>query len=327
MRFCVWGARFPPLSGALFFLSFLVAGCAAPPSRAPVEIPPAQAPHAELSEVPFFAQAQFQCGPAALAMVLANAGYPVDPQALEAQVYLPARRGSMQVEMLAASRRNGALAVVIAPNLPTLLATVAEGHPVVVLQSLGQKGLPRWHYAVIIGYDLGSRSVVLRSGTTKRLVMSMDAFDRTWSHSGRWAMAALRPGQLPSTLDEREYLQAALDFEKLAAAGQSRQAYEAAVLRWPASRLAWLGAGNNAYRLADWAQAERAFARAAELPGDPAPALNNLALTLAAQGRVTEAIATAERAVAAGGPFESAARATLGELRTSAGKLQEDSLQ
>jgi hypothetical protein len=319
MRFCVLGARFPPLSGALFFLCLLLYGCAAPQTRALPSLSPPLPAHVELSETPFFAQSAYQCGPAALATALAAAGIPADPVALTEQVYVPARQGSLQIEMLAAARRNGAVAVEIEPALSTVLQIVADGYPVIVLQNLGLSWFPRWHYAVLIGYDLDSRSVVLRSGTTHRHVMPMGTFERTWKRSGSWAMAALRPGRVPAGLREEDYLRAAIAFEGGADAQESLRAYDGAVHRWPASRMAWLGAGNSAYRLEDWPRAEEAFGRAAELPGDPAPALNNLAMTLAAQGRTIEAIAAAEQAVAAGGRFEATARETLARLR----RLQE----
>lgn len=292
-------------------------GCTAPQNRALSLSPAPSATRVELSDTPFFPQSAYQCGPAALATVLVASGLSADPETLTAQVYLPERKGSLQVEMLATARRNGALAVVIEPALTALLQTVADGYPVAILQDLGPGWMPRWHYAVVVGYDLDSSTVVLRSGTTRRLVMPMATLERTWSRSGRWGMAALRPGELPSTLPELRYLEAALAFERLAEASQALTAYEIATRRWPDNRLAWLGVGNNAYSVADWPRAEHAFGQAAALPGDAAPALNNLALTLAAQGRMTEAIATAERAVAAGGKFEAVARATLAELRAS----------
>src|SRR5262252_3075355 len=61
----------------------------------------------ELTEVPFFAQSQYQCGPASLAMVMTAAGVKVTPEELVPEVYLPERKGSLQVEMLAAPRRHG----------------------------------------------------------------------------------------------------------------------------------------------------------------------------------------------------------------------------
>ena len=49
-------------------------------------------------------QREYQCGPAALATVLAASGVAVTPDDLTARVYIPERRGSLQPEMIAATR-------------------------------------------------------------------------------------------------------------------------------------------------------------------------------------------------------------------------------
>ena len=53
--------------------------------------PPDLPQRAELKEVPFHAQEEYHCGPAALAMVLNAAGVGATPVALVEQVYLPGR--------------------------------------------------------------------------------------------------------------------------------------------------------------------------------------------------------------------------------------------
>ena len=64
-------------------------------------------PHVQLSSVPFYPQEAYQCGPAALAGVLGAAGVAATPSSLAPQVYLPGRQGSLQLELMAASRRAG----------------------------------------------------------------------------------------------------------------------------------------------------------------------------------------------------------------------------
>ena len=77
----------------------LLAGCA---SRAPVLLPittqQGSEPRVELTDTPFFPQEAYQCGPAALATLLNANGVAVSPEQLVPQVYLPERRGSLQVE-------------------------------------------------------------------------------------------------------------------------------------------------------------------------------------------------------------------------------------
>ena len=79
------------------------------------------------------------------------------------QVYLPERKGSLQVEMLAAARRHGMVSYQLAPRFEDLLREIAAGTPVIVLQNLGVFS-GGWHYAVAIGYDYDSGQLILRSG-------------------------------------------------------------------------------------------------------------------------------------------------------------------
>jgi hypothetical protein len=176
-------------------LTLLLASCAGPGVKEALQQHDQPRRH-ELTATPFFPQDAYQCGPAALATILTAAGYPATPEALTPQV-VPAREGSLQVEMLAASRNRGALTLMLPPRLEALLKEVAAGNPVLVLQNRGLSWVPAWHYAVVVGYDLDRRDVWLRSGTTERDEMSLNAFARTWARSGNWAFMALPPGQTP----------------------------------------------------------------------------------------------------------------------------------
>src|SRR3569623_3150374 len=69
---------------------------------------------------------------------------------------------------LAQQRRYQRLPNVLEPELAALLREVGAGHPVQVLQNRGLSWAPRWHYAVVVGYDLARDEVVLRSGTERR---------------------------------------------------------------------------------------------------------------------------------------------------------------
>ncbi len=301
------------LAGTLCLLAIL-GGCATQ-TQTLLREPPAGLPRSvELAQTPFFPQEQYQCGPAALATTLRVAGIPVTPQELADQVFLPLRAGSLQTEMLAAGRRNGAFTVTIPPRLDALLAEVAAGNPVVVLQNLGLSWAPLWHYAVVIGYDLDGPSVILRSGTTERQLMALSTFEHTWRRSGSWGIVTLPPGTLPKTAEEGTAVTAAVAFEKGRDPALARRVYAAAVRRWPSSLLLQLGLGNTAYTMRDLPAAAEAFRAAATAHPDSAPAWNNLAVVLAELGRIEEARDAARQAVAIGGTFADAARETLKAL-------------
>lgn len=283
-------------------LAALLGGCALltpPQTRALRDAPPpGLATPVELAGVPFFPQTEYECGPAALATVLGAAGIAVQPGELSAQVYLPARQGSLQIEMLATARRQGAVAVRLPGTLEALMRELEAGHPVVVLQNLGLSFAPRWHYAVLVGHDLAAREVVLRSGTTEREVMGLSTFEHTWARGGHWAFVALRPGELPASATEIEVTAAAVAFERVASPTAARKAYDAALARWPENLTLAMGAGNTRAAAGDLAGAAAVFEAAAQRH-DSAPAWINLAEVRLRQRQWQPAEAAARRALPA----------------------------
>lgn len=309
------------LGAAALLSAALLAGCATPPMTAALQasVAPSIPARARLAEVPFFAQADYQCGPAALAMLLAADGAPVAPDALVPQVYLPARAGSLQAEMLATARRHGRLALVLPPRLDALFETVAAGMPVVVLQNLALPLAPRWHYAVVIGFDLARGEITLHSGTTASLALPLAVFERTWARGGHWAMTAASPERLPAGADDAAVLAAAAALERTDRDAAAR-AYRSLLQRSPTLAAAWFGLGNVHHARGDLPAAEQSFERAAALDPRAADAWNNLALTRLALGRADAARAAAQRAIDLGGPREERYRETLAAIEHAAAR-------
>lgn len=271
------------LATALVF-PLLLAGCV---GRGPVVDDPQLTRFrepVELAETPFFPQDDYQCGPAALATVLTQAGIAVSPQQLVSRVWLPARGGSLQAELVAAARSYDLVPYPVAPEPAALLRELVAGRPVLVLQNLGFRIYPVWHYAVVIGY-LPQRGVfVLRSGTDRRLEMPSAEFLRSWRLADQWGLVLLRPGELPAADDPAGYLMAVAGLEAVGRVAPARVAYAAATERWPRQAHAWLGLGNASYAAGDLAAAEAAYRTARVLAPDDPIVLNNLAETLAARG-------------------------------------------
>ena len=286
---------------AVLTVALLLGGCATifPPEQtaALMREPPKSLPaQVEQTAVPFFPQTPYHCGPAALATTLTDAGLATTPDALGEELFLPAREGTLQTEMLAAARRNGALAVRLPRQLSAVLAEVAAGHPVIVLQNLGLSFAPVWHYAVVVGYDLGHKEIVLRSGTTQREIELLGTFERTWARGGYWAIATLPPDRLPATAEETDAVQAAVGFERAAKPAQSAIAYRTVLTRWPDNLVARMGLGNALYAAGDKPGAADAYAQAAR-SHDSAAAWNNLATVQWELGRRDDALKSARHAV------------------------------
>lgn len=294
--------RAPAVAGVFVCVLLGLAGCATPQVTRLDQQWPASLPSTALIEnVPFFPQEQYHCGPAALAMVAQAAGVQVRPDDLTAQVYLPGRQGSLQVEMLAASRRQGLLSYPLAPRLEDLLREVAAGHPVLVLQNLAFSFSPLWHYAVVIGFDRPRNTITLHSGVTERLEMSLFTFERIWARGDSWSMVVLPPSRLPATADADAYAAAAAALERVQPLA-AQSAYATALKTWPDHRATLLGAGNTAYTLGQLDRATTAYKTATKLHPDFADAWNNLAQILFERGQRADAASAIDRAVALGGP-------------------------
>jgi len=295
----------------------LAAGCAA---RGPVLPEVVQrtgaATSIELAETPFFPQTEHYCGPAALAMVLNTAGVDVGMQELGSRVYLPEKRGSLQIEVAAAARHYRRMPYRIDGSLGELLTELRAGRPVLVFQNLGVKLIPVWHYAVVVGYDAGADTIVLRSGRDRRRVMAAGDFLDTWERADRWGIVVLRPGEMPADPDPGRYLSAVAAMEELVSTELAMQWLRAARERWPANAMVRFALGNSLYAAGDSRAAIAAFREA--LARDPGlvAARNNLAHLLAERGCLDAAMREIDRALADAGARDQALRQTVKKTRT-----------
>jgi tetratricopeptide (TPR) repeat protein len=295
------------------FLYALLQGCATlvPQTAALRDKWPGELPaQVELTKAPFFPQREYQCGPAALATALAYFAVPVTADALVSQVYIPERKGSVQLEMLAAPRRYGMISYALAPRLDAVLREIAAGTPVVVLQNYGLGPFDRWHYATAIGYSARSGSIVLRSGESRRWWMPLALFERTWRDSGHWAMVVTPPERMPATAERARYLDALVAFERAGNPRASATAYASYLKHWPDEAGASIGLANAHYALRELDEVEAVLRQALKRHPDSVPIINNLAQTLSDKGANAEALELIKRASAAGGPYGDTVRET-----------------
>lgn len=251
----------------------------------------------ELSAVPFYAQREYQCGPAALAMVMSYLGRAITPDELAPSLYIPDREGTLADELLAQSRMRGFVPERLTPDLRVIAQAVAEGSPVIVFQNNGLSWYPVWHYAVVIGVDAARGKVILRSGEEPRLVMSWSVFDRTWTRSGRWAIRLLPvtaewPASAALPVVSRQLLAMSRVAPAFALTGVRR-----ALQRWPQEVPLWLALAKVTEQEQGLASAE-AVLREGLLALPEAPwLLNNLADVLTRSGQPSEALTLARRAL------------------------------
>lgn len=256
-------------------LGLALTGCAAlPPSPAGGAV--------QLVGVPAHAQEELQCGPAALSSALEAAGVAASPESLKAALFIPARGGSLQVELLAQTRQHGRLPVRLASEEAALIAALHDGQPPLVLLNLGVRSYPVWHYVVVVGYD-PEQGYLLNDGKAEPSRYSRRSFLRRWDWAGRWAILVSRAEQIPEPVRPADWIAAAAPLERRAPA-LAATAYRAAVQRWPQEPLVQAALGAERYAAGDLEAAVQALRQAASLAPDQAAYANNLASVEWARG-------------------------------------------
>ncbi len=302
------------LTAGAFLLLAVLGGCASlvPQTMALRDAWPAGVPERiEIGDVAFFPQVDYQCGPAALATVLVSAGVKVTPDELVDSVYLPARRGSLQVEMLAAPRRYSLVSYALAPRFDDLLREVAAGNPVLILQDTGIGPVKNWHYAVVVGYDYGAGELYLRSGESRRQALPFTIFEYTWKKSDYWSMVAVSPRDIPASATESAYLAAIVAMERVGEPRAAQSAFTTFLGRWPDNEGAGIGLANHFHAQGELSKAEAVLRHAFVHNPDSPAVMNNLAQTLSDQGHQAEALGLIDRARKLGSRFDP----ELGETR------------
>ena len=299
----------------LFVCLHLFACAATPQSDSLVtSIPAVLKQPVELTAVPFYPQKEYQCGPAALATIISYQGRKVDLDALTRKVYIPERKGSLQLELIAAAREYELIPYILAAELDTVLREVKTGRPVLVLQNLGVSWYPQWHYAVIVGYDLLAEELILRSGTIERYRVNLFTFEHTWRRGKRWAMILLKPGELPSAGDDWRYMNAIVGFESKQNWSLLDKAYQSGLERWPQSRALLMGYGNNLYSQSQLEAALIQYDKVIATDPGFAPAYNNAAQVYVELGQLKKAEQYIQKAITLGDVHIQQYRSTLNDI-------------
>jgi tetratricopeptide (TPR) repeat protein len=110
--------------------------------------------------------------------------------------------------------------------------------------------------------------------------MSFGEFISAWRDGNHWAMVAMKPEQLPATVDVQNWLAAAAPFEQLGKADIAERAYAAATMRWPDNALAWEALANARHAQNNFTGSSQALITALKLAPANTVARNNLAYVL-----------------------------------------------
>ncbi|WP_248850371.1 PA2778 family cysteine peptidase [Thiomicrospira microaerophila] len=269
----------------------------------------------ELVDVPFYPQAEYQCGPAALATLLQYRGQTILPDDLVSRVYTPQKQGSLQIDMIAAVRQQGLMPYPLAVNMQALLTEVSAGNPVLILQNLSFNWAPVWHYAVVMGYDLERNELILRSGETERWLTTLTTFERTWRRADYWGIVIVEADQIPPTANPLDWLKTAFDLEQTGQADKALIAYRTGFQTWPESVGLGMALGNLLYAQADYLASSKVFQQLSLSHPLEAQVWNNWAYALKAKS-CEQAALQAARCANTLAPNHRIYQSTLNEMQT-----------
>jgi len=145
---------------------------------------PAQTGLHVIAGVPFFPQQQQDdCGPSALASVLAFRGQSVPVAKIAEAVYDPRLGGSLLPDMENFARQRGFATRSGRGHLELLRQAVDAGRPVVIPLETGFWHLSRPHYVVIFGYD--QQRFLVHAGVKEGVFIDADQLLQRWEKLNR----------------------------------------------------------------------------------------------------------------------------------------------
>ncbi len=148
-------------------------------------------------DVPFIAQqSDSDCGPAALAMVLAHFGVPAS--LAEVVAADPPRDGGVRAgDLRDVARAKGLSAFVVAGTFADLFEQLGHGRPVLVgLAKPMTGGRALAHYEVVVAIDRRDHRLLTLDPARGLSENSLEDFAREWAPTGQVTLIVFRPGSV-----------------------------------------------------------------------------------------------------------------------------------
>ena len=163
----------------LMCLCLLLAACASAP-------PAARQGETVISNVPFYPQEAYQCGPASLAGVLNFEGLETTPEKIAEEIFSRSARGTLNLDMALYAQQKGFSAIEYSGSMQDLKEKISAGQPLLVMVDYGFLAWQANHFMVVVGYN--SDGVIANSGKTERELINNDTFLRIWRKTGFWTL-------------------------------------------------------------------------------------------------------------------------------------------
>lgn len=219
----------------------------------------------------------------------------LDLHELDARTLIPAKGGTLQIELSAAARADGLVVYPLQGGFEALIAELSADHPVVALLNRGFSWYPLWHYAPIVGYETQTQQIMTHYADTPDEMLSLHTFLSMWERADRWGVILLPPYELPVSLAKEQVLRSIYDFESTGKREEAIVSYKTAHLRWPYDTNILFALANAYYKTQRLDEAEKTYRLILALDAKNPLASNNLADLLTSQSRLEEALEIIEK--------------------------------
>ncbi|MDP3049573.1 MAG: C39 family peptidase [Thermodesulfovibrionales bacterium] len=143
-----------------------------------------------ISNVPFYAQEDYQCGPASLAGVMNYWKIDVTPDDIAKEIYSKSAKGTLNIDMVIYPQRKGLIAEQYSGGMKDLKKNIDSGYPLIVLVDYGFWAFQSNHFMVVVGYN--EDGVIVNSGKDKGRFISEEDFIKTWEKTKFWTLLIKR---------------------------------------------------------------------------------------------------------------------------------------
>ncbi|MDD2784538.1 MAG: PA2778 family cysteine peptidase [Sulfuricurvum sp.] len=258
--------------------------------------PPEQHYASSSINVPFIPPRSELCGSTSIEMVssywqsAASFTPKLSMSELDAHTLIPAKGGTLQIEMITSARANGLIAYPMEPTFEAMFSELSAHHPVIVLVNRSFSWHPLWHYAPVIGYDEQKRQIIVHFSDQPNEAVPLATFAALWKRSGNWGVVLLPPGELPASVSPKTVLRSMYEFEKTGDGLGAIRAYQSALSRWPEDTNILFALANAEYNVSNFSEAEKNYRKLLVLKPSHALALNNLSMLLCRSGRSDEGL-------------------------------------
>ena len=144
-----------------------------------------------ISDVPFFPQEDYECGPASLASILTYWNIHAEPEEIGRKIFSTSARGTLTIDMMLYAQKKGLHVQQFKGSIDALRNYVDSGYPLIVLVDYGISLFQMNHFMVVTGYS--NRGVIVHSGQFQNKLLLEKDFLAAWKKTDYWTLLIKKP--------------------------------------------------------------------------------------------------------------------------------------